>query len=83
MLNEPIKSKNKNSNDFISKEKAKELVLEHAKLSNENIIWHKVELDIDYNINTYEIEFFHNNLEYEYEVNAIDGSILKYEVNRD
>ena len=78
---EPIKSNTSNSNNYISKDKAKKLVLEHSKLSEENIIWHKVELDIDYNIKTYEIEFFSNNLEYEYEVDAINGNILKYEVD--
>lgn len=80
---EPLKSNTTTNNNYISNDKAKQLVLEHAKLDETNVRWHKVELDIDYNIKTYEIEFFYNNLEYEYEVDAINGSILKYEIDRD
>ena len=42
----------------------------------------KVELDIEYNMATYEIEFYYNYYEYDYEVDAITGEILKYERGR-
>jgi len=80
---EPLKLTTTNSNDYISSDEAKKIVLEHANLDENSIMWHKVELDVDYNIKTYEIEFFYNNLKYEYEINAINGSILKYEIDRD
>lgn len=80
---EPLKLNTNNDSNYISADKAKQLVLEHAQLNENSIMWHKVELDIDYNIKTYEIEFYYNNLKYEYEVDAIDGSILKYEIDRD
>ena len=54
---ESLKLKENKSNDYINSRKAKEIVLNHAKLKNEEVIWHNVELDIDYNIKTYEIEF--------------------------
>ena len=71
------------SNEYIDSTKAKEIVLNHAKLKNNDVIWHNVELDIDYNIKTYEIEFYYNNLTYEYEIDAINGTILKFETDRD
>ena len=79
----PLKLNTTTDTYYINKDKVKQLVLDHAKLNEDNIIWHKVELDIDYNIKTYEIEFFYNNLQYEYEVDAINGSVLKYEIDRD
>ena len=80
---ESLKLKENKSNDYINSIKAKEIALNHAKLKNEEVIWHNVELDIDYNIKTYEIEFYYNNLTYEYEIDAINGSILKFETDRD
>ena len=70
------------SNKYIGVERAKEIVLEHANLTNTDVLFSKVELDVDYHIATYEIEFYYNYFEYDYEVNAITGEILKYERER-
>ena len=81
------KENNKNSNPienkkYIGIEKAKEIVLNHAKLTNNQVNFNKIELDVDYNIATYEIEFYYNYYEYDYEINALTGEIIKYEKER-
>lgn len=68
--------------DYIGVEKAKEIVLNHAGLSSSEVRFSKVELDVDYGFATYEIEFYHQYYEYDYEVNAVTGEILKYERGR-
>ena len=68
--------------DYIGVEKAREIVLNHAGLSSNEVIFSKVELDVDYGFATYEIEFYYQYYEYDYEVNAATGEILKYERGR-
>ena len=68
--------------DYIGVEKAREIVLNHAGLSSNEVIFSKVELDVDYGFATYEIEFYYQYSEYDYEVNAATGEILKYERGR-
>lgn len=68
--------------DYIGVEKAREIVLNHAGLSSNEVTFSKVELDVDYGFATYEIEFYYQYYEYDYEVNAATGEILKYERGR-
>lgn len=70
------------TNDYIGIERAKEIVLNHAGLNSNDVTFHKVELDVDYSIATYEIEFYYQYFEYEYELNATTGEILKYQRDR-
>ena len=70
------------SDKYIGTQRAKEIVLEHAGLTNNDATFSKVELDVDYNLATYEIEFYYNYFEYDYEINAVTGEILKYERGR-
>lgn len=70
------------STDYIGVERAREIVLNHAGLSSSEVTFSKVELDVDYGFATYEIEFYYNYFEYDYEVNAVTGEILKYERGR-
>ena len=70
------------TNNYIGTKRAKEIVLDHAKLSSSEVTFRKVELDVDYQIATYEIEFDYQYFEYEYELNAVTGKILKYERDR-
>ena len=39
----------------------------------------RTELDYDNGIQKYEVEFYYNNREYSYEINANTGDILGYE----
>ena len=68
-----------NTTTAISSEKAKEIALNHANLSSSQDSFVKSELDFDDGVQKYDIEFYFNNIEYSYEIDANNGSILKYE----
>ena len=74
-------SNNTTTNSYIGKERAQEIVLNHAGLSSSDVRFEKVELDVDDNRTTYEIEFNYGYYEYEYEIDAYTGAILKSEVD--
>ena len=63
---------------YIGEEKAKEIVLNHAAVAN--ITNYKIELDFN-DIMVYEIEFTANNKEYDYEIDALTGNIIEYEID--
>lgn len=71
---------NLNTNEVsISEEKAKEIALDNANLTIDQVTFKKVEIDFDDGIKKYDIEFYYNNKEYSYEIDANTGSILAYE----
>lgn len=66
---------------FIGEEKAKEIALKKADVTKESVIFDKVELEQDGGVWQYEVDFKKDTTEYDTEINAIDGSILKWEVD--
>ena len=58
----------------ISAERAKQIALSHAGVGGASFT--KVELDTDDGVAVYEIEFKVDNVEYDYEINAINGAII-------
>jgi len=58
----------------ISAERAKQIALSHAGVGGASFT--KVELDTDDGVQVYEIEFKVDNVEYDYEINAINGAII-------
>ena len=69
---------NGNSSE-ITLEQAKEIVLKHASLSSDQVTFVRGEIDFDNGVKKYDIEFYHENREYDYEIDASNGSILSYE----
>ncbi len=70
----------------ISQERAKEIVLAHAGVEAEDARFtDRIELDYERETDTYvyEIEFSANRVEYEYTINAVDGTIIDFEADRD
>lgn len=67
----------------IGEEKAKEIALRKAELKEADVKFIRVELDRDDGILKYEIEFRKELTEYEIDVNADDGSIIKFEKELD
>lgn len=65
----------------ISDAKAKEIALKHAGLSSNQVKFTKVEKDQDDGVTKYEVEFYYNNKEYNYEIDANNGKVLSYEVD--
>jgi uncharacterized membrane protein YkoI len=72
-IHQPINTSN------ISIDKAKEIALNHAGLAANQVSFIKAEKDMDDGIVKYDIEFYYNNREYNYEINANNGNIMSYE----
>lgn len=62
---------------FIGTDKAKTLALKHAGLGEKSVSYKEAKLDRDDGRYVYEIEFVYEGMEYEYEVDALTGKILK------
>ena len=70
---------NANNTANISLDKAKQIALSHAGLTTSQVTFKKTELDFDDGIQKYEVEFYYNNREYSYEIDANTGNVLSYE----
>lgn len=62
-------------------EQAREIAVKHANLTSDKVSFGKLKLDNDNKIIKYDIEFFYNNVEYDYEIDANTGEIISYEQN--
>lgn len=78
-----LKGENKSApaatGSFISADDALAKALAHAGLDRSAVRELDVEPELDDNVPHYSIEFKSGNLEYEYEISAQDGSVLKYD----
>ena len=63
--------------------KAKSIALNHAGVSENQAYDMDIELDNEDGILVYEVEFKSGNMEYDYEINAATGAILKHESELD
>lgn len=68
-----------NTSAVIGEDKAKEIALSHAGLSASQISRYSIELDVENGTKVYEIEFKAGGYEYEYDINAATGSVVKYD----
>lgn len=67
----------------ISVDKAKSIALQHAGRSASDVTFSKAKLDMEDGLYVYEIEFRKGQTEYEYEIDAYSGKILKYDRDND
>lgn len=63
---------------YISVEEAKKMALDYANLSAETVSYTKAKLDYEHGHVYYDIEFYHNNTEYDYELDAYTGALVSY-----
>ena len=70
---------NVNNTGDISLDKAKEIALSHAGLSSDQVTFVQANKDFDDGIQKYDIEFYCNGKEYDYEINAYNGQIIQYD----
>ncbi len=67
----------------IGREKAKNIALSHAGVSASNAREMEVELDTEKGVKVYEVSFESAGIEYDYEIDASTGKIIKAEKERD
>lgn len=68
---------------YIGEAKAKEAALAHAGVKEADILRYRWELDREDGVMVYEIQFDSAGYEYEYDVNALTGAVVKSEKERD
>lgn len=67
----------------ISLEQAKQIALDNAGFTADQVRFTEAKLDIDDGRREYDIEFWANNTEYSAEIRASDGFILSWDIDRD
>lgn len=67
------------NNSKITIEQAKEIALKHANLSENQVTLIKAGQELDDGIDKYDIEFYFDNKEYDYDINANTGEIISYD----
>lgn len=72
----------KKEEKYISKDKAKSIALNRAKLNENNVKFTSVKLDRENGKTVYEIEFTSNGFEYDCDVNAINGKVIDFDKDR-
>ena len=82
-VNNVTSSGNASTKSYIGVEKAKQIAFNAVGVNANNIYDLEVELDYEYRTMIYEISFNANGREYEYEINAINGSIINGEKELD
>ena len=63
---------------YIGQEKAKQLAYQHAGVQSAD--YTEIELDCDDGVMVYDVEFYANGREYDYEINARTGEVLEFKV---
>lgn len=71
------------TSNFIGEEKAKEIALQRAGITAENVTFDRTELDFDDGVWKYEIEFRQGRNEYDADIKADDGTIISFETDYD
>ena len=64
--------------ELIGRDAAKAAALEHAGVSANDVVDFEIDLDDDNGEMVYEIEFKCGDTEYEYDINALDGSVIRH-----
>lgn len=67
----------------IDMQTAKEIALNHAGFTEDQVIFKKIKLDREHGQYVYEIEFKVGYVEYEYDISASNGAILSFEQDMD
>lgn len=66
--------------DLLSRDEARKKILDHAKLSADDVEFVMIESDWDDGRAVYEGKFYYDRMEYEFEMDASTGKILEFDV---
>ncbi len=69
------------SGTYIGEEQAKSIAVNHAGFSAADVSGLKSKFEIDDGRAEYEVEFYKDGKEYDYTINALDGAIIKYDMD--
>lgn len=69
--------------NYIGKAKAKQIAFKHAGIDASKATKVEVEFDFDNGVAVYEVDFHADKVDYDYEINAITGKIIKAEKEKD
>lgn len=75
------KSPISNNNNVISEEEAKKIATDYLNINVEDITFTKNKLDYDDGTLIYELEFYYNNNEYEFDINAYTKEIVNISID--
>lgn len=64
---------------YIGAEKANAIAFAHAGIEASSVYDLEVEIDYEYHVMVYDVEFVSSGVEYEYFINAVSGEIVEYE----
>ncbi len=67
------------SSSDIDKDKAKQIAVKDAGLKQSDVNFIRVEFSIDDGVKHYEVDFYADGVEYDYEIDALSGAVLKRE----
>ena len=70
---------NSNTNVKITEEQAKKIALNDAKLSENDVIFAKSQLETENGVSSYDVEFYTKTKEYDYKIDAISGAVLEFD----
>lgn len=70
-------------NPILGRKKQKEIAFAHAGVAASDVGFSKAELDFDDGRIVYEVDFSSGTVEYEYEVDALSGAVLKNEQDQE
>lgn len=71
-----------NGTSYISAQQAKEIALNHAEKTAEQVKYLEIDSDLYDRTPHYEVDFFFEGFDYEYEIDAITGAVLRAEIDR-
>lgn len=66
------------SKGYISVDEAKSAAYAHAGVSASDVVYVETDFDSEHGVMVYEVEFYAGNVEYEYDINAQTGEVVKY-----
>lgn len=78
MLGEPM---NTAATDRITAEQAQQIALDYVNLKADQVSGMRVHYDVDDGIQEYDVDFFYNGLEYEFEIHAKTGKVISFETD--
>lgn len=71
------------SSEEVTSEQAEDIALKHAGLKRSEVTYIRSSLDYDDGYKLYEVEFYKDRFEYDYDVDAVSGKILSFDKDYD